>query len=574
LDLSAPQFGRSEITITAKPPLHFRNWIRRNAVAVSTYLIATLLTSAHFTGDTLDYAASVAAYQRGQYLQFWEFGHLLWRPLGWLLLQIFAPVLVPATGDLRLAATYIFTGISWLAGLGTVLSLSAILRRFCPQTRIVNFTIIVFSFSHGFLNFAQTGPPYIASLLAMVLSLYVLLRKDNGQLLSLTDGIVAGVAIALMIAFWLPFIVVVPAILAARLLLSTSRVEDLKVVIGAGCFAGLLVIMLYLVVAMWPLGIRNVGDFLAWQKQTTGRTVQDKGLARAAFGFPRSFIYMGNDGMTLKRYLVRDPYNPVTTLDLLRLSLWKIALFYLCVASLLGSLLRSARGRRLLILLLISAVPVLGVAIYWQGGDIERYLPLYPMVFMALTFILSDQRSKLILNGVAVLFFVCAAATNLHALSFQKQNERQEKIAARIADLIPNLKPSSRLFVVNYQDELYSFSRDFPFNPINASKQLTVNSLLEVGAKDAPRWRQDFASAARTVWREGGDVWITRRLLEPRPLLDWNWVEGDDRRVSWADLYNFISKLEIADSAHGDDGFVQVLNSAQTRSVLDQAQSN
>jgi hypothetical protein len=491
--------------------------------------------------------------------------------LGWLLLQVSAPFLVAATGDLKLAATLVLTGINWLAGLGTVLLLTAILRRFCPQARVVNFTIIVFSFSHGFLNFAQTGPPYITSLLAMVFSLYVLLRKDEGQLLSIADGIIAAIGITLMIGFWLPFIVVVPAIVAARLFLSKARIEDAKILIGSAALAGVLVISIYLVIAIWPLEFRKVGDFLEWQRETTGKTVQDKGLARTAFGLPRSFIYMGTDGMILKRYLLRDPYNPVTISDLLRLSLWKIALFYLCLASLTMSLLRSPRGRHLLILLLITAAPVVGVAIYWQGGDIERYLPLYPILFIATAFMLSDERSKLIFKCCAVLFFVCAAATNLHALSLQKQNQRQETIVARIADLVPNLKPASQLFVIDYQDELYAFSRDFPFNPMNVSRKLAVSSLVEVGAKDVAHWRQGFASRARTVWGEGGDVWITQRLLQQRPLSEWNWVEGDDQRLSWADLHNFVSQLEIAGSLSSSDSFVRVLPSARTQFILDQA---
>lgn len=79
-----------------------------------------------------------------------------------------------------------------------------------------------------------------------------------------------------------------------------------------------------------------------------------------------------------------DPYNPVPLGDLLRFSLWKLALFYAALAALVVQLARSPMGRRALALLAVCGAPVLGFAVFWQGGDIERYLPLYPMLFLAL----------------------------------------------------------------------------------------------------------------------------------------------------------------------------------------------
>jgi len=285
-------------------------------------------------------------------------------------------------------------------------------------------------------------------------------------------------------------------------------------------------------------------------------------------GSARSFIELDNDGRLFKRYLVHDPFNSVTVLDLIRLSFWKIILFYLFLASITLNLFRSGEGKRLLGLFVIAAVPVVGVGIYWHGGDIERYLALYPFVFLALGYSLCNERSRRALNYVALIFVVSAALTNTYAMSFYVLNRQQAALASRLSELTPRLKPSSRVFVVNFQDEAYSFTRDFPFNPINRGGKLKVSGLIEVGTKAAPLWRQEFAFRAGEAWTQGGDVWVTRRVLSPRPQAGWNWVEGDDKRVSWTDFPSLFSQLDLGESVGGDDGFVMVVPSAKTRLAL------
>ncbi|HTC77198.1 MAG TPA: hypothetical protein VK657_01220, partial [Terriglobales bacterium] len=493
-----------------------KEWLRVYGAALLTYLLATLFTQARFTGDAPDYVQSIVAYDRGQYYEFWEFGHLLWRPLGWLLFKVTEPLLLRLSGgDLEAAAATMLVTISWVAGLISVLALAAILRRLVTKEWVTQVTVPAFVCSYGFLNFAQTGTPYITSLAFMLLALWILVRRVPGDL-SLTAAIAAGVLMGLMICCWLPFIVVVPAIVLAPTLLSRN-ISSLRNSLIAGMVAAVLVGALYLAVAGGPVGVRNVAGFRAWMQQTTGKTVQDKGLARTMLGFPRSFIYMGNDGMLFKRYLVHDPFNPVTTFDLLRLSLWKIILFYLGLAALVLNLFAARTARRLLALLVLTAVTVVGVAIYWQGGDIERYLPFYPILFMAIAGALANQQSKRLLNYVVLLFFLLAALVNFYAMSPPVVAAQQAKAADRIAALMPQLTPNSHLFVVNFQDEVYSFTRDFPFHPLNRAHTLKVTSLIEVGGRDAQRWPQDFATHAESVWKEGGDVWMTRRVLSATP---------------------------------------------------------
>src|ERR687884_662432 len=104
------------------------------------YAVATWLTGAAFMGDTDDYVDSAVSYFNGIDYRFWEFGHLFWRPAGWL----FARLLMPLTR--------VFVG---------------------EDLRLI--------FTNGFLNYAQTGCSYVPGLAFLTLGLYFLAR-DAGEL--------------------------------------------------------------------------------------------------------------------------------------------------------------------------------------------------------------------------------------------------------------------------------------------------------------------------------------------------------------------------------------------------------
>jgi hypothetical protein len=152
---------------------NLQQWLRVNAVVVLGYVLATVFTKAHFSGDTTDYVESIVDFDRGRYYEFWEFGHVLWRPFGWLLMRISLPAINRFwEGDLKASTTVVLSSVSWLAGFSCVLLLAALLRRFCLRPWIINLTVLAFIVTHGFLNFAQTGPPYVTSLALMLVALF------------------------------------------------------------------------------------------------------------------------------------------------------------------------------------------------------------------------------------------------------------------------------------------------------------------------------------------------------------------------------------------------------------------
>ena len=69
-------------------------------------------------------------------------------------------------------------------------------------------------------------------------------------------------------------------------------------------------------------------------------------------------------------------------------------------------------------------------------------------------------------------------------------------------------------------------------------------------------------------WRRGGEVWVSKRLWSVNPLPDWDWVEGDDGRVSWKDIPEFFRPLQIAEELGGSDGFFRLTRADSSVSRL------
>jgi hypothetical protein len=359
---------------------------------------------------------------------------------------------------------------------------------------------------------------------------------------------------------------VVPGVLSAPLFMRGVKRREWPLVLRAAVVFTLATALAYAAVCA-ELGIFSAAQLKAWVAESThGNDV--KGFTRVVFGLARSFINMGNDGVLFKRFLLHDPFNPVSLWTLLRLSLLKLALFYLFLATLFIATLRSEEGRRVLRLALCGSLPLIIFAVFFDGGSIERYVPLYPFIFLALAACLRSGRAHPALKCLALLFISVSVVTNVSAMSRRNLDRRQAEAAARIADLQSRLTPRSRVYAANWQDDIVNFSRSFPFHPLNRGGRLQIDALVTPGTTQAATWREDFAAHALAVWNSGGDVWVSKRVLSTRPRADWNWIEGDDRRVSWPDLAAFFSHLEIDESIGDEDGFMRLRRSPQNEKFL------
>jgi hypothetical protein len=543
-------------------------WLRSYGPALTVYLVAALSTGAFFMADTADYVDSIVARERGFDYEFWDFGHLLWRPGGWLAFRALRPLAALAVGpDARAEVTWTLIALSWVAGAACVLLMHSLALRLSGRSaRVAAVTTLAFVFAQGFLNYVHAGCAYVPGLAFLLLSLRLALGGEESGGRGWPRAVWVGLAAALAVCTWLPYVLAVPGVLSAPLFVRGAERREWMTSLRAGLVFGAATGAAYAAVCA-RLGIFTVAQLSAWIAASShGNDV--KGLTRAVFGLARSFVNMGNDGTLFKRYLLHDPFNPVSLWALLSLSLWKLALFYLFLAALAVSALRDEESRRVLGVALYGSIPVFAFAVLFDGGAVERYLPLYPFVFLALAACLRSRRAHTALKCLALLFVAVSFLTNVSAMSARSLSRKQAEAAARIAGVQPRLAPHSLVYAANWQDDIVNFSRSFPFHSLNRGGQLHVDALVTPGTTQAGTWREDFAARSLAAWREGGDVWVSNRVLSARPRADWNWVEGDDPRVSWPDFADFFSRLESDESVGGEDGFMRLARTDPNETFL------
>lgn len=549
------------------------------------YALATWLTNARIMGDTLYYVDSILRVRGGgQKFSFWEpfgnysfyeFGHLLWRPSGYLVVLLCESIAGSFGGDsladARARVTLVLAGVNWLAGLACVLSLQGLLRRLRVGGWAAVAVSISFICAHAFLNFAQTGSSYVPALASLLLGMYLLARAGartgEGAARVWPQALLAGLALACSVGFWFLFVWAIPAALLLPLLFFGHDRRRYLLVGATAISCGAFVLAMYVSAVTLGLGITDAATLKAWVASSSHGLVNNRGVPQVVLGFARSFVEMGNDNVIFKRFLLRDPYNVVSVFDLFRLSLWKLALFYLSFAAIVCALARErGESRRMLGLLACGGVPVIAFALLWQGTPLERYLPLYPVFFLATAYALAHcERSARWLRPVVLGFMAAAVVSNVGALSVRELNRVPEAATARTRELLPLLKPQS--VVVEVSEELKDLQWAYPSHPLN--RVLRVYSAISLGAADTARWREDFARQTFLVWNAGGDVWLSKRVLETRPRAASTWVEGADARVRWADVYTFFAQLDAGQSAgDGADGFVLVARTPKNEQLL------
>jgi len=542
------------------------------------YILATWLTGARIMGDTLYYVDSILRVREGgQSFSFWEplgnysffeFGHLLWRPAGYLIYALCEPLAHYFGGaDGRVRVTLVLVWVNWLAGVSCVLLLQGLLCRLRVRGWAMVATVVGFICAYGFLNFTQSGSSYVPALAFLLLGMYLHARAGEwaGGERVWPAAVLAGLALACSAGFWFLFVWAIPAALAVPLLFygDDRRRRVLAVATAFSCGASLFA--LYAAVILAGLHITDVATLKAWIASSSHGLVSNRGVPQVIFGFARSFIEMGNDNIIFKRFLLRDPYNPVSMFDLFRLSLWKLALFYLTLLAVTCALLRArGQGRRVLVLWALGCIPVLTFAMLWQGTPVERYLPLFPYLFLASAYALHLSAPARWLRPAVFAFLAASIFANVGALSLPLLKRKPEAATARTRELVPLLKPRS--VVVEVSEELKDLQWEFPFHPLN--RVMRVYSAVSLGAASTAGWREDFARLSLSVWNEAGDVWLSARLLQARPRAESYWVEGSDPRVKWADVHAFFAQLDQGRAIGDGDGFVLVARNPRNEQLL------
>jgi len=374
-------------------------------------------------------------------------------------------------------------------------------------------------------------------------------------------GLLSGVAAL----FWVPFLISLPAVLAAGPILGPAREKkpfDLRFAAVLCGTAGVVLAAFY-AIAITAAHISGWAGLLAW----IGRQAmysRNRTLLRMVTGMERGFYDLGSDAVWFKWFVFRDPYARVGVLDLLRAALAKLTMFYVAVACLVVVLWRSPMGRKLLLLTAIAALPHIALALTYDSGSAERYLPALPAVAMAFGYAAGGAEIGRKARILIVVLFCLHIPANL--MSGWAAGRKGGEDARRIAQLTA-LPPASRLYVVSLSDSLYGAQNAFSFHP--ASPRLLAEVEVIVPASLRSRfWRADFSCSVLALWDRRREVWISKRVLAGQPIRSWLWVEGDDPYVTWQAVHRFLVPFGRADDRGGEDGFFLIPDTPGNRRLL------
>lgn len=229
-------------------------------------VLLLLLTHSRLMGDTLGYANTALQFTRSS----WEFGHLIWVPIGWVAHALF--------GADKLAVIQVFMAISALSALAAILLARACLVRIGLAAPAANLAAIALALAQAMVNFSQTGSSYIPGLAFLFAALYFMLgaAEDRSRLWPV---LLAALSLAMSAAFWFPYILAAPAITLTPVVLRGWNRLGQAVIFGF-CFTLALAILFGS--AAWSVGVRDLPSFLRWMAASS----HDERRRQAGRGVP------------------------------------------------------------------------------------------------------------------------------------------------------------------------------------------------------------------------------------------------------------------------------------------------
>ncbi|HEY6391202.1 MAG TPA: glycosyltransferase family 39 protein [Bryobacteraceae bacterium] len=553
----------------AMPDAPAVSWQRFRALGAVTalYACALLTTAARHIADTTVYVHDILLFDKGSFEHYpnpiWEFGHLYWRPIGWVLFKWFGG-LTPfaASGLEKLVATTVLFSFTMLCGFVCALlfySMASALLGHRWKALLVTAGMLG---CYSFLNYVQSGAPYIPGLMGLLGALWAVIRAVDSGKFSWQYGLLSGALFAFSVLMWLPYIVVLPGILAAAIFWGKPGAAPMqrRVRLASWVFfsAAGLTALGYLAVIL-QLKFLSFAEMQAWMLASSHGWSQNKRLLRMVSGLPRSFLYNGEGGMALKRYLLKDPYAPVTLGDLIRQHLWAPMIFYTFALCLIGVLWRSLDGRRVLWICLAATIPALAFAAFvFESGSLERYLPLYPFICLAIAHGLSQLPTKTAAPVVILAFVLLAIAVNGSSLSKSRIDAEIAPSVARLESLRGKVTSEGLVVLTAIPDSLYWLLTIYPFHPANRGETIVPYDVIQTANERIVRWQPDFAKRALDTLSRSQSVWVSKRLLADRPEPAWGWTEGDDPHISWKKLPAFFRQFSYSESVGGADGFLKL----------------
>jgi hypothetical protein len=542
------------------------DWVA-TAVVLVGYALLLLLTRTLDQGDTSVYGDDLVNWLRGRRATLWEFGHPIWRPLAAAALSVVHSGPARATdGVLFEEAVRVLTWLSVLGGALAVGLFRAWLARVGVPRWTAVATTIAFAAASAFLSYVQTGSSYVPGVAMLLLGLWALAgderRSDRWTIA------VASVGFALAVLLWVPLVLGVPGAALSAIILRGDTPRRRRVALAVCVVSALITILVFVPVAALG-GVRSAADFRAWIVESQHGIRGIGGLQRAVVGFARSLVNMDRLGLVAKRYLIHDPYNPTTIADVARAGLFRLVALYALLGAMAIVLAVRPAGRRALGLLMAMAIPVVGLALKWQGGDLERYLAMFPALFLAIGVLLSmiAPRAR---TAAAAVVALSTVALNVPAISRTKRDEQCATLTARVQSVPRDPAKPTLMFTPHELDEISTYRNRCPdAELLKEAKAPRVLGFVMANYELAAQWRNELARRADSVWAEGGHVWISRRAFVPSPPSSWKWAEGDDPRLHWKEFREYFTQVDVGPPVGGEDGFVELLPTPRTRAAVE-----
>jgi hypothetical protein len=422
----------------------------------------------------------------------------------------------------------------------------------------------------------QTGCAYVPGLGLQLAGFYFLLADEDGLRLHRRAWL-AGVTLALSVCVWFPYLFGMPCVFVYALLIGRrdwslrghESLTRLRWLGEAFAVFGVTGAVIYSV-GIWQAGIRSPAEFIQWAVAAGHGYQQTKTLIRIGTGLPRGMLDMGQMGLTIKRLLLHDPYAQVGIADVFRNGLWKLALFYLGLLSLVWTLVRDRAARPVLYTLLMGGGLALFFAIVLTyPGQQERWMPFFVGLLPATAWVFRSRRS---FRASTLPFAILLAVTWVTDFTFYKSVGEpgvENSTVARLLVLKAMVTPQSTVSLVSGSDDINDFRGRYPFNHYSRLFGPLLYVVTEASSGSSPRWRQSFAARTLLTWQNNGDMWISKRLLAERPMPDWKWAEGDDPYLRWRDIPVFFRGFAFDGDTAGTDGFLRIARNPQNRTLLD-----
>ena len=162
-----------------------------------SFLACYFMTSSKYIGDTTRYASDVIGHVEGRETQFWEFGHLLWRPWGYVGHSLFGTWYAQSFGDTPVqAVTRFLIQTNFICSAVALLLLLSLLRK-VADAWVAGAVVFAMSCSTSFLNYSHSGAPYIPGLLFSALTFLLLTTAAGYPRGGRRYALLAGVSFAI-----------------------------------------------------------------------------------------------------------------------------------------------------------------------------------------------------------------------------------------------------------------------------------------------------------------------------------------------------------------------------------------